>query len=873
MKMRRILLSLLLCCSLAAFALTDEQVIAYIKQQTAAGKTEQQIGKELLAKGVTPEQAQRIKARLSQQQGGDASNNTNQNNGNYSTDRRHTTNPATIGNQNGNYGNQNGNYGNQNQNGNYGNQNGNYGNQNGNYGNQNGNYGNQGNNMNNGGNLYDFPEDRVRPDNSTDYPINEPLNGQIQGNGPLDILGMRQIYGHNIFNNNALTFEPSENLATPQNYRLGPGDEVIIDIWGNSEDHMRQTISPEGSIMISQIGPVFLNGMTISEANNHIKSAFTKKYAGMANSDTDIQVTLGQVRTIQVDIMGEVAAPGTFRMSPFSSVFHALYRAGGINDIGSLRNIQVLRNGKKIAGVDIYDYLFKGQSAGNIRLQEGDVIIVPPYTQLVTIDGNVKRPMYYEIKPGETVQTLIDYSGGFTGDAYSEMVRLARQSGTENELYNISQAEFSSYRLKDGDIITVGTVLDRYANRVELKGAVYRPGMFAIGNGLSTVSQLIDKAEGLTDDAYTERALLYREGPNLQLEVIPLDLKEILAGRAPDVELKRNDMIVVTSVREIEDAGTLTLHGMVAFPGVYQYAKNMTVQDLILLGGGLLEGASKARVDIARRIANPDSTTPTEQLAETFTISIDKNNNDGDFVLKPYDLVTVRHSPGYSEQALVSLRGEVLFPGAYALEVRNERISNVVRRSGGLIEGAYIKGAQLTRKLSDEEYKQRQETLRMAKLNQVGGDSIDLNKIEVSDHYSVGIDLEKALANPGSTYDVVLQPGDELFVPEMQSTVKIDGEVMFPNAVVYVPGKKLDYYVNQAGGYGHRAKKGKAYVVYMNGSVAQAKKNTPIEPGCQIVIPAKPVNSGADWTKVLALATSLGSVATMAATVANLFRK
>ncbi|MDE6335405.1 MAG: SLBB domain-containing protein [Muribaculaceae bacterium] len=802
MKMRRILLSLLLCCTLSAFALTDEQVIAYIKQQSAAGKTEQQIGKELFARGVTPEQAERIKARLESQQGSEV-NVTSQSVGAADAERRH--NAATD----------------------------------------------------------------ISAAQLDDI-------GREVDEGGTGTVSARQIYGHKVFNSRALTFEPSENLATPQNYRLGPGDEVIIDIWGTSEDHLRQTISPEGSIMISQIGPVFLNGMTITDANNHIKAAFSKKYAGMTDAETDIQVTLGQVRTIQVDIMGEVATPGTFRMSPFSSVFHALYRAGGINDIGSLRNIQVLRNGKKIAGIDIYDYLFKGKTTGNIRLQEGDVIIVPPYDQLVTIDGNVKRPMYYEIKPGETIQTLIDYAGGFTGDAYTEMVRLARQSGTENELYNIEQGEFATYRLKDGDIVSIGTILDRYSNRVELKGAVYRPGMFAISRDLNTVGQLIRKAEGLTDDAYTDRALLYREGPNLQLEIIPLDIAEILAGRAPDVELKRNDMLVISSVHEIEDRGAVTISGQVARPGTFPYADNMTLEDLILQAGGLLEGASTARVDISRRIVNPESTAPTEQLSENFSVSIEGglgHGKDQEFVLKPYDEVYVRRSPGYAEQEQVGITGEVLFAGQYAIETRNERISSMVRRAGGIIEGAYIKGAQLTRRLSDEEYKQRQETLRMAKQNQVGGDSIDLNKIEVSNRYSVGIDLEKALAYPGSTYDVVVQPGDILFVPELQSTVKIDGEVMFPNAVVYVPGKKLDYYVDQAGGYGHRAKKGKAYIVYMNGSVAKAKKSTPIEPGCQIVIPAKPNDSGVDWTKILALATSLGSVATMAATVANLFRK
>jgi protein involved in polysaccharide export with SLBB domain len=790
-------------CSLSALAMTDDQVIAYIKQQSAAGKTEQQIGKELLAKGVTPEQAERIKARFEAQQGSETAV-TTQSVSSMNRERRHdSSNDVTV--------------------------------------------------------------DKM---DEIDREIDEGGDG---------IVSARQIYGHKVFNSRALTFEPSDNLATPQNYRLGPGDEVIIDIWGTSEDHLRQTISPEGSIMISQVGPVYLNGMTIADANRHVKGIFAKKYAGVTDAETDVQVTLGQVRTIQVDIMGEVATPGTFRLSPFSSVFHALYRAGGINSIGSLRNIQVLRNGKKIAGVDIYDYLFDGKTAGNIRLQEGDVIIVPPYEQLVNIDGNVKRPMYYEIKPGETIQTVIDYAGGFTGDAYSGMVRLARQSATENELYNIDREEFASYRLKDGDILTVGTILDRYANRVELKGAVYRPGMFAINKELSTVGQLIKKADGLTDDAYADRVLLYREGPELQLEVLSLDLKAILNGTAPDVKLKRNDLLVISSIKEIQDRGQLSIQGHVARPGTYPFADNTTLEDLILQAGGLLDGASTARVDISRRIVNPSSTTPTEQLSENYSISVVGGLAQGEgqnFIMKPYDVVIVRRSPGYVPQEMVNIGGEVLFAGNYALEKRNERLSSIISRAGGLIEGAYTKGAYLTRKLTDEEYKMRQETLRLAMSNQDGhGDSISLSKIQVSDRYSVGIDLEKAIAYPGSTYDVIVQPGDVLFIPEQQSTVKIAGDVMFPNTVVFVPGKKLSYYIDQAGGYGQRAKKGKAFIVYMNGSVAKAKRNTPIEPGCQIIIPSKPEKMGTDWTKVLALATSFSSVATMAATITNIFKK
>ena len=630
--------------------------------------------------------------------------------------------------------------------------------------------------------------------------------------------------------------------------------------------------------MISQIGPVYLNGMSISDANRHIKSLFSRKYAGMDDAETEVQVTLGQVRTIQVDILGEVSTPGTFRMSPFSSVFHALYRAGGIRDIGTLRNIQVLRNGKKIAGVDIYEYLFDGKTSGNVRLQEGDVIIVPPYDQLVTIDGNVKRPMYYEIKPGETIDDLLNYAGGFTGDAYSGMVRLARQSGTENELYNIDRDEFSSYHLKDGDIVTVGTILDRYANRVELKGSVYRPGMFAIGNDINTVGQLVRKAEGLTDDAYSDRVLLYREGPELQLEIMALDLTGILNGSVPDVELKRNDVLVISSIHELEERGALTIDGLVARPGTYPFADNTTLEDLILQAGGLLEGASTARVEIARRIVDPTSTVQTQRLADLYTVSIENGLGVGDgkgFLLMPYDRVTVRTSPGYGEQRSVTINGEVLFAGSYTLEKRNERISDVVRRSGGILDDAFIRGAHMTRRLTDDEYTARREALNLAISNSNAnvGDSIALSKIDVSRNYNVGIDLQKALENPGSHYDLVLQPGDEIFVPEQQSIVKISGDVMFPNAVIYEPGKKISYYVDQAGGYGQTAKKNRAYIVYMNGTVAKAKRSSEVEPGCTIIVPSKPQRPGTNWERILAIATSFSSVAALAATITNIVKK
>jgi len=803
MKLKAIALSFLLIAGTLTMSarMTDQEVIQYVKSANAAGKSEKQIGQELLAKGVTREQVERIKATYENTQGADK-NVVDKTVSTANIERRHdAANEVTPG---------------------------------------------------------AFDEVQRTVDQGTD--------GKVEA---------KNIYGHTVFRSPSLSFEPNENIATPKNYHLGPGDEVVIDIWGESEDHLRQTISPEGSIMIAQLGPLYLNGMTIDEAARHIRTSFASKYAGVGDETTDIQVTLGQMRTIQLDIMGEVSVPGTYRLSPFSTVFHALYKAGGINDIGSMRNVEVIRNGKKVATVDIYEFLFNGSQKGNIRLQEGDLIIVPPYEQLVNLEGNVKRPMYYELKPGETLQDIVNFAGGFTGDAYTEMVRIARQTGRENELLNVKEADFSTYRLKDGDAITVGTILDRYANRVELKGSVMRPGMYALGSDLSTVRDLVRRADGLMDDAYTPRVMLYREGPDLSLEAEALDLGAILDGRAPDVKLKRNDVLVIASVHELTDRGALTIRGRVARPGEYPFAENTSIEDLIFQAGGLLQGASLARVDVSRRILDPMATEATDQIARLFTFQLKDGlllGDDNNFVLEPYDIVEIRTSPNYGAQRFVTIDGEVNFTGGYALQQRNERISDIVKRAGGTTPDAYLRGARLMRKMTQDEIAARNETFRLAMQSQ-GEDSISVAKLDLGSTYSVGIELDKALENPGGYYDIVLKEGDVLSVPELVSTVKIAGDVMFPNTVTYMPGKKYKDYIKDAGGYGERANKKKTFIVYMNGNVAMAKGNTPVEPGCQIIVPSKPEGKGFDWTKALTITSTLGSLGTMAAAIAAIIKK
>lgn len=811
MNLRKFFSIGILFLALSAGAMTDDEVIRYIRTQSANGKTEKQIGQELLAKGVRPEQVQRIKAKYQKE-------------GTMGTGQPAQT--ATL---------------------------------------------------QKSSTPTSYQRGSMDEDRSTI--IVSETDEMTVDNYTVDVqTPQKQVYGHELFNSQSLSFEPNKNLATPKNYRLGPGDEVIIDVWGAAEEHLREVISPEGSIMVSRLGPVYLNGKTVDEANQYVKNLFARKYGGLNNEQTDVSVNLGDIRSISIDIMGEVSTPGTFRMSPFSSVFHALYNAGGINDIGSMRNISVLRNGKRVATVDIYDYLFNGKQTGNIRLQEGDVIIVPPYEQIVNITGNVKRPMYYEIKPGETIASLLEYSGGMAGDAYSGMVQLSRQNGSENELYNVERGDFNSYRLKDGDVVTVGTVLDRFSNRVELKGAVTRPGLYALGSGATTVTDLIRMADGLTDDAYKGRALLYRQGPDLTLEVIPVDLAAIEAGLDPDITLSKNDIIEVASVQELVEKGDFTITGMVPNPGPYSYMKNTSVEDLILRAGGLREGASTARVDISRRIVDPSATYETSQIAQTFTVDIvgglgTNANAAREFILKPYDRVTVRTSPGYGIQKEVTVNGQILFAGPYTLQKRNERLSDLVARAGGVVDGAYLKGAYLKRKLSEDERQARENVLRIAMQNQEGNDSISRTKIEVADVYNVGIDLVAALAKPGSTQDLVLQEGDALYIPEEQSTVKISGDVMYPNTVVFEPGKKVSYYINEAGGYGNRAKKSKCFIVYMNGHVAKVGRNTVVDPGAHIIVPSKEQSQGFGWDKVLTFVSGFGSVATMAATIASLFKK
>lgn len=692
-----------------------------------------------------------------------------------------------------------------------------------------------------------------------------------------------KVFGRDIFNNKELTFEPEMNIATPQNYRLGPGDAVFIEIYGASQKTIEGTVSPDGTITIEGFGPVQISGLTVKEANSRLRSTLGKRY-----SSSKISLTVGQTRSIMVNVMGEVNNPGTYTLPAFATVFHALYMAGGTNDLGTMRNIKVYRNNRLVSTVDIYDYILNGKLTGNVRLADNDVISVGTYDCLVNITGKVKRPMYYEMKKNESVATLLKYSGGFTGDAYKKSVRLVRKAGKEYSVYNVDEFDMSSFQLADADSVSVDSILQRYSNMVEIKGAVFRPGMYQVGGNINSVRTLIENADGLKEEAFTARAVMHRMKPDRTLEVIPVDVEGILAGRTADIPIQNNDVLFIPTKQEMMEEQTITIHGEVFYPGVYKYADNETLEDFVLQAGGLKQTASTVKVDVARRIVNPKALTTDSVIARTYTFALkDGFVIDGEpgFKLMPYDEVYVRKSPGFYKQQNVMVEGEVMFGGTYTLSKKNQRLSDLIKNAGGVNDRAYVAGARLERKMNEVERKRMETILKMAR-EQAENLEIEaaaqnkkvdlenselLKRFEIPETYSVGIELDKALSNPGSDADIVLREGDKLIVPQYTATVKINGEVMYPNTVGYQQGKKAKYYINQAGGYSNKAKKSQTYIIYMNGTIAKVSEGAKPMPGCEIFVPQKKINTMTVAEK-LAIGSASASIATMIATLVNVLK-
>ena len=783
---------------MAQSTMTDQQVLEYGKNALAAGKSKETIAKELVAKGVTRAQAERVKE-LYEKSARTASV-VNEKEGS----RAHTTNPMMQ-------------------------------------------------------NAEDLDEQNSVIDEGD---VNEGL-----------VEATSEVFGRNVFRNQRLNFAPSENLATPRNYRLGPGDEVIVDIFGANQTTLRSVISPEGSINVDILGPVYLNGMNIEEANAFLKKKLASIYAGIKREGegTDIRLSLGQIRSIQINVLGEVTLPGTYNLSSFSTVFHALYRAGGIKEPGSLRNIIVNRNGKNIATVDVYDFLMNGNRSGDIRLEEGDVILVPSYKTLVKVNGKVKRPMLFELKEGETLSQLIDYAGGFAQGAYTDNITVIRQTGKEYEVRTVASLDYKVFQMKDADEVQVGELVSRFENRISIKGAVYRSGIYQLDGETNTIKALINKAEGLMPDAFTNRGMLSRERDDRSLEMISVDIAGIMNGTVPDVALRNNDELFIPSKFDLSDAGTLTISGEVAEPMTIVYAENMTLEDLIIRAGGLLKSASLSRVDVIRKINDPNATKVESEIQKIFSFSIKDNyviEGENGFKLQPYDEVIVRRSPSYNDSRYVNITGEINFPGKYPLTKREERLTNLLEKAGGVTDYAYLKGARLVRRVNKEELARMKSALQSSITST---DSILVNTLDAKTTYYVAINLDKAINNPGSVYDVVLREGDELILPVYPSTVRVDGSVLSPNEVTYEPGKSVSYYIEQAGGYSDNAKKRKKYMIAMNGHIYKANGRTKVEPGAEIIVPQKGERKS-NLSNILGIATTATSLGTMAASIANILK-
>jgi protein involved in polysaccharide export with SLBB domain len=775
---------------------------------------------------------------------------------------------------------------------------------------------------NNGESRYDnFRDDRERGDDRSTYRVREGVPTQRMYNEddeewtefrdeldeflPADTATMylqllakmekdkKKVFGRDIFNKRNLSFEPSMSIATPANYRLGPGDAVLIDIYGASQKTIEATVSPDGDVTIEGFGPVQVAGLTVEQANAQLRSQLGKRY-----QSSQIRLTVGQTRTIMVNVFGEVKAPGTYTLSAFASVFHALYMAGGPSELGTLRNIKVYRNNQLVTTVDVYDYILNGQLTGNVRLADNDVIMVGTYDCLVNISGKVKRPMFYEMRKNESLSTLLRYAGGFTGDAYKSSVRVVRKTGRQFSVYNVGEFDMSSFTMNDEDSVSVDSIIQRFENMVEIKGAVFRPGMYQVGGDITSVHSLIQNSEGLTEDAFTDHAVLHRMRPDRALEVIQVDVQGILDGRVADMPLKPNDVLFIPTKQDLQEEQTLTIHGEVHYPGIYKFAHNETIEDFILQAGGLKDGASTAKVDVSRRIINPGATTNDSIVAHTYSFALkDGFVIDGEvgFTLQPFDEVYVRKSPGSHTQQNITIDGEVLFAGTYTIDKKTMRLSDAIKAAGGVSDLAYVRGARLERRTNETERlrmeaiqkKEREQfetnmmeslmksgnaaAIQQMQADQTGKGTQQMRKYEIPYSYPVGIELDKALAAPGGREDIVLREGDRIIVPRYDATVKINGEVMYPNTVAYRKGKSASWYIDQAGGFTSKGKKSQTYIIYMNGTVAKAGHNAKPEPGCEIVVPSKPLNK-TTLTETLSIATGIGSLAAIIATLASLLK-
>jgi protein involved in polysaccharide export with SLBB domain len=673
----------------------------------------------------------------------------------------------------------------------------------------------------------------------------------------------KRIFGYQYFNTSKFDPTPVLNIATPNNYVLGTNDQLNIDLYGIYQDRFTTTISPDGYIRIEKggIGLIYVMGLTIEQARERIVNRLSKAYVALkgVNPQATATISLGNIRSIKVNILGEVVAPGTYTMPSLATILNALYQCGGPNEIGSFRKIQLIRQNRVVANFDFYDVLLNGFSKQNLLLQDQDIIKVPAYSNRVVIQGAVKRSLIFELEPAEKLDKLIEYAGGYNPKAYTNRLNVYRNTEKEKKILDVLKADITKFSVEDGDSVVVNEILERYENRIIIEGAVFRPGEYSVSEN-KTLLALIKSAEGLKDEAMTGRVSIERKNADMTLENLSVNLSEIINGRASDVSLQREDIITISSMFDLTEAAIVRIQGAINNVdneiGIeYPYVRNMTVEDLIIKSGGLKESVALSKIEIVRRKRNVDPGAVNAQISDIYEVSINPNlnvNSQGSkFNLEPYDEVFVRNSPNYQVQQFSNIEGEIFYPGKYGIKSKEEKISDLINRAGGLTPQAYIEGATLLRKVVLSEFEIEQRRKNLVDLNQTIGRSTEANglanveDVDQNKKDAIGIDLKTILANPGSFDDMILQDGDVLRIPKRLETVRIQGEVLYPITVKYQNGLRLNDYISKSGGFTNRSLKRKTFVLYANGSVDRTKKllffnvYPKIEPGSEIIVPSK----------------------------------
>lgn len=696
----------------------------------------------------------------------------------------------------------------------------------------------------------------------------------------------RRIFGYNLFNTVKFDPTPAINIATPSNYVLGPNDQLMIDIYGYSQNMYKPIISADGYITLDKVGLVYLAGSTIEQAKEKLKSRLSKIYIGLNPysgfpANTFLNVSLGNIKSIKVTVTGEVIAPGTYTLSSLSSVQNALYACGGPNDVGTYRKINVIRNNRIVSTFDIYELLMNGFAKNNIILQDQDIIQVLPYTSRIAVKGNTKREGLFELLEDEKLNKVIEFAGGFAPYAYRHRLKVYRNTARERKLLDVMEADFATFKMQTGDSVVIERVLERFENMVAINGAIFRPGEYSLETS-TTLTQLIKSAEGLKGEALTGRISIVRTREDMIIENISVNYDDIVKGKATDVVLKREDVITIPSIFDLTEPAYIRIQGAVNNPdgidGIeIPFLRNMTIEDVLVKVGGLSESASLSRVEVVRRKRNVDPTATNAQISDTYTFSVNSDLKVLDqagnkFILYPFDEIFVRRSPNYIEQTFAEIQGEVIFPATYGIKSKTEKISDLIERAGGLSPQAYLEGATLVRQiqLSEIELTQRRKAINEITNSVRGNQAVEVEDVNATTVSSIGINLTKIIQNPGSNEDMVLQDGDIIRIPKRLETVRVQGEVLYPTTVKYLDEKNFINYISNAGGFTKRSLKSKSYILYANGSVDRTRRfmfvniYPKVAPGSEIIIPQKTTTAQQQIAQVQGLfATVAGTITTL----------